>query len=59
MNQAIDAPLKAVGQLLESRSDSLLGLGTVGVLAAGGFRRRCTGLAQPAAVSAALPHTTV
>ena len=34
MNQAIDAPLKAVGQLLEARSDSLLGLGTVGVLAA-------------------------
>ncbi len=33
MNQAIDAPLRAIGQLLESRSDSLLGLGTVGVLA--------------------------
>jgi flagellar biosynthesis protein FliR len=34
MNQAIDAPLEAIGQLIESRSDSLLGLGMVGVLAA-------------------------
>lgn len=34
MTELIDAPLEALGRLAESRSDSLVGLGTVGVLVA-------------------------
>jgi len=34
MTESIDAPLEALGRLAESRSDSLVGLGTVGVLVA-------------------------